>query len=110
MTIRLDERTDTHDVGTYCPACRANLDRHTNTAGTDDGPTAGDITICAHCGTVLIYQAVQLGDPITVQLRFARPDDFLAMTPDELTAVQMALASLPAFGKRQRLQSPSRPQ
>lgn len=38
-----------------CPTCSQKLNASTNIEGEDISPTAGDITICTYCSTILQY-------------------------------------------------------
>jgi ribosomal protein S27E len=60
-----------------CPVCRRVLDAATGVAlepGAVAEPAAGDITCCAYCGAVLVFEAAGF--------RLAATEDLAAVDPD----------------------------
>lgn len=45
----------THAHRLMCPACGASLNFSTQVDGDGSLPSAGDATLCAECGTVLVF-------------------------------------------------------
>lgn len=66
-----------------CPTCMKVLDR---SAPEDDGdgPSRGDMTVCLHCGEILVFDQNLLLTPVTNealnQLKISQPDTYCMLT------------------------------
>lgn len=47
--------TTTHLLGDYCPGCGKRIDAATSIDG-EASPTPGDVTVCAFCASVLMFE------------------------------------------------------
>ena len=66
-----------------CPVCSTVLDAAQEVHGEDSAPTPGDYSLCAMCGSVLVYDTqLVLAHPTHEQLREA---------PEELWRIQAAI-------------------
>lgn len=72
----------------HCPACGANLTGAFNSED-DEGPKAGDASLCAECRALLVYS----GSPVD-SLRYPTPNEERKLLADE--NVQRAIAALAA--------------
>jgi len=50
----------THDIKGRCPICKAAIEHATNVDPNESGPKRGDVTLCAECGTVLMFEDDEL--------------------------------------------------
>lgn len=78
-----------------CPHCGAKLDASTSIEDPEDVPVPDDVTMCLHCGCILIYTA-------EMTVRRAELDDLAKLPRDTLLllmraqqAQHMAIASRP---------------
>lgn len=69
-----------------CPVCAAQLNRATS-VGAPAPPDDGDLTICGHCGVMLIY----VGTPVPVALRLATQAEIDAYVTERPVLVQEAI-------------------
>jgi hypothetical protein len=68
-----------------CPACNVGLDGVTSVA--DKNPKPGSITICAYCGTTLIFTGSSLSTKTEIGLRRATQDDLDKLTHEQLLGI-----------------------
>jgi len=78
--------TDNRIPQTPCPKCGAKLDA-SGSFETAERPTAGDVSLCAYCGVVLIFADDLTQRPATL----AEIEDIEKNSP-EFTRVQVMLA------------------
>ena len=86
--------TTTHvHAAAKCPTCSKTLSGSTST--NPRPPAPGDITVCAYCGTVLVFADAGF-DKLTAEARAQLPAD----TRAELEAAERIVAQLRAELKR----------
>jgi hypothetical protein len=71
--------------GLHCPACRAKIDDATAAFEGRQHPRPRDVTVCAYCSVVLIFD----GDPLSVRVPTKAERVELAAIP-EVAKVQRA--------------------
>lgn len=73
----------------FCPFCKAKLDAATMVPdqGPEVGPAPGDVTVCAYCQGVLMFD----GDPLAIRIPTLAELKEVATLP-ELQRAQVALA------------------
>lgn len=76
-----------------CPFCGAVLDAASGVRSTHDGPTAGDITVCAYCATILVFD-----DALDLRLPTASESAGFASDPDLIRAVKAITARIAGNG------------
>lgn len=84
---------DTRIVATACPSCGATLDHASAVADPHARPTEGDLTLCADCGVVLIFDA-------QLHQRLATQEELDALTPDQVDSIAQAQRVIAAARSR----------
>ena len=68
-----------------CPQCGSHLNAASDVEGCNATPVPGDVSICLHCATVLIFNA-------QLSLRPAELDDLVSLSPEEHAFIEHAQA------------------
>lgn len=68
---------------TTCVRCHKAIDAHSISAGSKHGPSAGDISLCAYCGFIGIYDDVGAIQAVAVNVLIEH------LPPEQLQGLMM---------------------
>ena len=60
-----------------CPHCNRIIDGYTDIGQCNAKPKIGDVSICAYCKHILVFEKPPVGSVCTLILRYMIPDEYL---------------------------------